>query len=78
MIETIQFSSLGEFFDMGGYAFNVWSVYALFFLFFFINVYFPLLKRKQLESQMEVSLETPQSFHVVPFAGVSSGQDLLA
>ena len=48
MIETIQFSSLGEFFDMGGYAFNVWSVYALFFLFFFINVYFPLLKRKQI------------------------------
>ena len=48
MIETIKFSSLGEFFDMGGYAFNVWSVYALFFLFFFINVYFPLLKRKQI------------------------------
>mgnify|MGYP002835562648 FL=1 len=48
MIEIIQFSSLGEFFDMGGYAFNVWSVYALFFLFFFINLYFPLLKRKQI------------------------------
>ena len=48
MIKTIQFSSLGEFFDMGGYAFNVWSVYALFFLFFFINLYFPLLKRKQI------------------------------
>ena len=48
MIEIIQFSSLSDFFDMGGYAFNVWSVYALFFLFFFINVYFPLLKRKQI------------------------------
>lgn len=48
MIEIIQFSSLGEFFDMGGYAFNVWSVYALFLLFFFINLYFPLLKRKQI------------------------------
>ena len=48
MIETIQFSSLGEFFDMGGYAFNVWSVYALFFLFLFINLYFPLLKRKRI------------------------------
>ena len=48
MFETIQFSSLGEFFEMGGYAFNVWSVYALFILFFFINLYFPLLKRKQI------------------------------
>ncbi|MED5412760.1 MAG: heme exporter protein CcmD [Pseudomonadota bacterium] len=33
---------------MGGYAFNVWSVYALFFMFFFINLYFPLLKRKKI------------------------------
>ncbi|NKB31563.1 MAG: heme exporter protein CcmD [Pseudomonadales bacterium] len=48
MFETIQFSSLGEFFEMGGYAFNVWSVYMLFILFFFINLYFPLLKKKQI------------------------------
>ena len=48
MFESIQFSSFGDFVDMGGYAFNVWSVYALFMLFFFINLYFPILKRKQI------------------------------
>lgn len=48
MFETIQFTSVNEFFEMGGYAFNVWSVYALFALFFFINLYFPLVKRKQI------------------------------
>lgn len=48
MFESIQFSSFGDFFEMGGYAFNVWSVYALFLLFFFINLYFPILKRKQI------------------------------
>ena len=48
MFESIQFTSFGDFVDMGGYAFNVWSVYALFLLFFFINLYFPILKRKQI------------------------------
>jgi|APSaa5957512535_1039671.scaffolds.fasta_scaffold79700_2 heme exporter protein D len=48
MFDTIQFSSVGEFFEMGGYAFNVWSVYALFIMFFIINLYFPLLRRKQI------------------------------
>ena len=48
MFELIQFSSFGDFVEMGGYAFNVWSVYALFLLFFFINLYFPMLKRKQI------------------------------
>ena len=48
MFESIQFSSFGDFVDMGGYAFNVWSVYVLFLLFFFINLYFPILKRKQI------------------------------
>ena len=48
MFKSIQFSSFGDFVDMGGYAFYVWSVYALFLLFFFINLYFPILKRKQI------------------------------
>ena len=48
MFELIQFSSFGDFVEMGGYAFNVWSVYTLFLLFFFINLYFPILKRKQI------------------------------
>ncbi len=48
MFETIQFSSIGEFFDMGGYAFNVWSVYVLFVLFFFVNLYFPMIRKRQI------------------------------
>lgn len=44
----IQFSSLREFLQMGEYGFNVWSVYTLFALFFAINLYFPLLRRKQI------------------------------
>jgi len=48
MFKSIQLSSFGDFVEMGGYAFNVWSVYALFLLFFCINLYFPILKRKQI------------------------------
>ena len=33
MVQAIQFSSFKEFFDMGGYAFNVWSVYLIFAIF---------------------------------------------
>ncbi|MEX2468797.1 MAG: heme exporter protein CcmD [Pseudohongiellaceae bacterium] len=44
----IQFSSLREFLQMGDYAFNVWSVYVLFALFFAINLFYPLLRRKQI------------------------------
>ncbi len=48
LIDAIKFSSLGEFLHMGGYAFNVWSVYALFLLFVFVNLYFPLLRKNQI------------------------------
>ena len=48
MFDAVQFSSMSEFFDMGGYAFNVWSVYSLFVLFLFVNLYFPLLRKKQI------------------------------
>ena len=46
MIEAIQFSSFGEFLNMGGYAFNVWSVYLLFAIFLSINLVPPIRKRK--------------------------------
>lgn len=46
MIEAIQFSSFSEFLDMGGYAFNVWSVYGLFALFILVNLLYPVQKRK--------------------------------
>jgi len=53
MLEAIKFSSLGEFLNMGGYAFNVWSVYVLFAVFFFINIYFPLLRKKQILTEQK-------------------------
>lgn len=48
MFDAVQFNSLGEFFAMGGYAFNVWSVYLLFLAFFSINLTFPLLRKKRI------------------------------
>lgn len=48
MFGSIQFNSLGDFFAMGGYAFNVWSVYFIFLVFFAINLLMPLLRKKQI------------------------------
>ena len=45
MFEAIQFSSLREFFEMGGYAFNVWSVYAIFGVFVAVNTLLPIIRR---------------------------------
>jgi heme exporter protein CcmD len=44
---TLQFSSLGEFFQMGIYTFHVWSVYLLFAIFISYNLVSPRLQRKQ-------------------------------
>lgn len=46
--DKVQFSSLAEFLAMGGYAFNVWSVYALFLLFVGANLYYPLLHKHRI------------------------------
>ena len=48
MLDAIQFSSFSEFLDMGGYAFNVWSVYALFIIFLMVNLLLPIRKKKQI------------------------------
>ncbi len=53
MLAALQFSSISEFFQMGGYAFNVWTVYALFLLFFFVNLYFPLIRKKQIIRELK-------------------------
>ena len=37
-----------EFIEMGGYAFNVWSVYSMFLIFLTINLYGPLRKNRQI------------------------------
>lgn len=52
LIENIQFASFAEFLDMGGYAFNVWSVYALFAIFIAVNLIAPMLRRRQLIKEL--------------------------
>jgi heme exporter protein D len=49
----IQFSSFQEFIEMGGYAFNVWSVYALFTVFLVANLLLPMRRRKQLLRELK-------------------------
>ncbi len=63
MFEAIQFSSISEFFSMGGYAFNVWSVYVLFIFFFFVNLYFPLLRKKQIMREQRQRLIVNKEMH---------------
>lgn len=48
MIELeLQFSSVGEFFQMGRYTFHVWAVYSLFAVFLGYNLLMPLWQRRQ-------------------------------
>lgn len=53
MRDLIQFSSFSEFIDMGGYAFNVWSVYLVFALFIAYNLIMPRIQRKQLIRELK-------------------------
>ena len=53
MFELIQFASFSEFLEMGGYAFNVWSVYALFTLFLAANLLLPLRRNKQIMKELK-------------------------
>lgn len=47
MFENIQFNSVTEFFQMGKYSFHVWSVYGLFAIFIFANLFLPRVQRRQ-------------------------------
>jgi heme exporter protein D len=53
MLDAIPFSSFAEFVDMGGYGFNVWSVYALFAIFVAVNLMLPLRKRQKIIHQLK-------------------------
>ncbi len=53
MIDGIQFESFAEFIEMGGYAFNVWSVYSLFLIFLAANLFLPLVKQKQILRELK-------------------------
>ena len=47
MFEGIVFTSFNEFLQMGRYAFHVWTVYGLFFIFIVFNLTLPGIQRKQ-------------------------------
>lgn len=53
MLEAIQFSSLREFLEMGGYAFNVWSVYAIFGIFVAVNIFLPVIRREKIIKELK-------------------------
>ena len=53
MLEAIQFSSLREYFEMGGYAFNVWSVYAIFGIFVLVNMLLPILRKEKIIKELK-------------------------
>lgn len=53
MLDRIQFTSFNEFIEMGGYAFNVWSVYSLFVVFLTANLLLPLIKKKQIIRELK-------------------------
>ena len=59
----MQFSSLGEFLNMGGYAFNVWAVYALFVVFFSVNLYYPLMRKRQIFGEQKRRLIVNKEMH---------------
>ena len=63
MFDVIQFSSLGEFLNMGGYAFNVWAVYALFVVFFSVNLYYPLMRKRHIFSEQKRRLIVNKEMH---------------
>ena len=44
---TLQFSSLGEFLQMGSYTFHVWLVYLLFTIFVSYNLVIPGVRQRQ-------------------------------
>ena len=42
-----------EFFDMGGYAFNGWSVYLIFAIFIAINIILPIIRREKIIKELK-------------------------
>ena len=53
MLDAIQFSTWAEFLDMGGYGFNVWSVYALFAILVAVNLILPWRKKQKIIRQLK-------------------------
>ncbi len=72
MLAELQFDSLQEFLAMGGYAFNVWSVYALFAVFVFANLALPLRRRRLILRRLAARGDLAQS----PAAAEQSGWEV--
>jgi heme exporter protein CcmD len=53
MLDAIQFSTWAEFIDMGGYGFNVWSVYALFAILVAVNLIIHWRKKQKIVRQLK-------------------------
>ena len=49
-----------EFFDMGGYAFFVWSSYGLTFLVIVLNIVMPIMHRKKVISRVKRAIKREQ------------------
>jgi len=61
MFDSIAFESVGEFLQMGKYSFHVWSVYGLFAVFVFVNLFKPQMQRRQfIREQRQKALRDKQ------------------
>jgi len=49
-----------EFFDMGGYAFFVWSSYALTFIVVMVNIISPIMQRKKVIARIKRAIKREQ------------------
>jgi heme exporter protein D len=63
MLDAIQFSTLAEFIDMGGYGFNVWSVYALFAILVAVNLIMPWRKKQKIVRQLKRRMALDAEIH---------------
>ena len=63
MLDAIQFSTLAEFIDMGGYGFNVWSVYALFAILVAVNLIIPWRKKQKIVRQLKRRMALDAEIH---------------
>lgn len=53
----IQFESLGDFLDMGGYAFYVWASYLFTIVVLGLNLLLPLFDRKRVLKLLKVRMQ---------------------
>jgi heme exporter protein D len=68
---SIQFSSLGEFLEMGRYTFHVWAVYAIFAAFLLINLLQPLRQRRAFIREQKQRIRRDRAPDLTAAAAVS-------